>query len=63
MAKKNKKWWQTKRRRNEKGHFVKQERPAWREAWWTVKKAAAKARHKVAEAYRKIPFVPGSKPD
>ena len=60
---KNKKWWQTKRRRNEKGHFVKQERPAWREAWWTVKKAAAKAQHKVAEAYRKIPFVPGSKPD
>jgi hypothetical protein len=43
-----KKWWQTKRRRNEKGHYIKRERTAMREMWWNVKKASAKILHRLS---------------
>ena len=51
MKKENKikKWWQsTKRRRNEKGHYIKRERSALREVWWNVKKASAKILHRLS---------------
>ena len=37
-----KRWWETKRRRNEKGHFVKNDRNLIRELWWNIKKLAGK---------------------
>jgi hypothetical protein len=52
-------WWETKRKRNEKGHFVKKERSLWRELWWKVKKTSSK----VVDAIKKSPIVPGSKSD
>ena len=54
-----KRWWETKRKRNEKGHFVKKERPLWREAWWNLKKAGSK----IVDAIKNSPIVPGSKSD
>jgi len=40
-------WWETKRKRNEKGHFVKKKRPEWKERWRKVKVFYAKAKEKV----------------
>lgn len=52
-------WWETERKRNEKGHFVKKERPLWRELWWKVKKASSK----VVDTIKNSPIVPGGKSD
>ena len=40
-------WWETKRKRNEKGHFVKKKRPAWKTTWRKIKIMGAKAKEKL----------------
>lgn len=52
-------WWETTRKRNEKGRFVKKKRPVWRELWWKVKKASSK----VVDTIKNSPIVPGGKSD
>ena len=49
-------WWETKRKRNQKGQFVKKKRPVWRELWWKVKKASSK----VVDTIKNSPIVPVS---
>lgn len=38
---KKKLWFETKRKRNEEGRFVKRERPLLRDAWWEIKRLTA----------------------
>ena len=52
-------WWETKRKRNQKGQFVKKKRPVWRELWWKMKNAGSM----IVDTIKNSPIVAGSKSD